>query len=819
VQNIVKFLLIYYNYFIVGDSMMKRLFFVVMLVICSFIPFNVLAETYDGEYSVEYLLKNYNAVTLGHKTYNLPSQVFHKQNILDFNEKGVIKDIYSIDGPVLVNGNYTSFENSYFGNYSSNIKSYISGTKGSNISTSSQLVTDSNYIDFDKLYLQVMNTSQALADNTEYHISDARLEVSKPGIYTINNTAGYYSEKENGSEYYTSSTNSLLIKNYDRNSLYIFNYYNEYINLLPNVKIMENGSANSISLRDYIESGQYTGNIIFNFPYAKFIDIQVFKYRESNKWGLSGNIIAPNAIVFLWCNYRNSQGSPQISYYYGTIISNSIVGDYYYDNYVHERYYIKKANYRLNKKIIDNADKKYVEEINDYNDDWYSRDYSISDLLQNYSLITLNHKAIDSKSKILQYGNTPGSIKMFHIAGPVLISGDLYGKVYENEVDSYFNSGYNSHQKFDRTIFDLESNRVTESFIKGKFYTRVKRLQDNSLNDASLMTIYPWDNMPNENYQYSITKNNIFFTRPVDTVGGYYPINMYENNGYPVENYINFDRLYSNIVAEQKGIDEGTKVKSAEGVAHIKIGGNYVIDNINDINKIVFDNFDDNKKMITVITIKNSGDINFPEINRDSGSYKGIVTNDYFGKERATHLYEQNTFISEDSYYGNIVFNVPNATYIKLKENAPFAGHLIAPNADVETPETHFAGCFIVNSIYGEGNTEAHFYPLTAFDNCDCDDSKVPDNLKTNFNEMRLKKLLGGEKTTIETTAFGDQAQYNKDVEQLNNIINSCPRKTGSSIVQILTNPKTYSTIGIVFGIVLIAFVGLKISKKRKTIN
>ena len=32
--------------------MMKRLFFVVMLVIFSFIPFNILAEAYDGEYSV-----------------------------------------------------------------------------------------------------------------------------------------------------------------------------------------------------------------------------------------------------------------------------------------------------------------------------------------------------------------------------------------------------------------------------------------------------------------------------------------------------------------------------------------------------------------------------------------------------------------------------------------------------------------------------------------------------------------------------------------------------------------------------------------------
>ena len=78
------------------------------------------------------------------------------------------------------------------------------------------------------------------------------------------------------------------------------------------------------------------------------------------------------------------------------------------------------------------------------------------------------------------------------------------------------------------------------------------------------------------------------------------------------------------------------------------------------------------------------------------------------------NILKNKVYISEDSYHGNIIRNVPNATYIKLKENAPFAGHLIAPNADVDTPELHFAGCFIVNSIYGEGNTETHFYSLTA---------------------------------------------------------------------------------------------------------
>ena len=35
-------------------------------------------------------------------------------------------------------------------------------------------------------------------------------------------------------------------------------------------------------------------------------------------------------------------------------------------------------------------------------------------------------------------------------------------------------------------------------------------------------------------------------------------------------------------------------------------------------------------------------------------------------------------------------------------------------NANVESTETQFSGCFIVNSFFAEGASEAHFYPLTA---------------------------------------------------------------------------------------------------------
>ena len=804
---------------------MKKVYLLFLSILSLFLIQNVYAETYDGEYSIEYLLKNYNVVTLGNKKYNLPPEVFFKGNVSSFNEKGIVKDIYSIAGPVLVNGNYTSLENSSFGNLSNNIKSYISGTKGNNITTSSQLVIDPNYIDFNKLYLQVMNTSQALADNTEYHINDAKLEISKPGIYTIHNTAGNYGKKTTDDNYYNISSNNLLIKNYDKNNLYIFNYYDEYVYYLPNVKIMESDSSNAISLRSYIESGQYTGNIIFNFPNAKFIIISVYESNNTAYGGISGNIIAPKSIVFMWTNYSSYDNYIGTSNFYGTIISNSIVGDSY-NGHLNSYYYINKANYRLNKKIIENDDKKYVEEVNDFDDDYYSRDYSLSDLLQNYNLVTLGHKAIDSKSKIIQFGNTPGSIKMFHMTGQVLISGDLYGNVYENEIDSYFNNNYtySTFQKFDRTIFDLESNKVTESYINGNHYTDLKNLRNDIFEKVSLFDINPWDNMTNDNYRYDNRKNHIFVaTQKENGQDVWINDNMYEGYGYPVNDYLNFDRLYNNVVAEQSAIDEGKEVKNGEDkVTHIPIGGNYVIEDINNINEIVFDNFDEEKDKLTILTVKNEGDINFPLISKDTGSYKGIVTNDYYGKEKATHLYEQDTFV-QDSYHGNIVWNIPNATYIKLKENAPFAGHLIAPNADVETPELHFAGCFIVNSIYGEGNTEAHFYPLTSTATYD-----VPeyDNLTSSevqrLNNLRLKRLLGGKGSIIETTVLGDEEEFRKEEAKLNDIIDKeeTETKTNNSIppiIEILQNPLTKRSVLIIGSILTIIGVTIYFTFKKKS--
>ena len=799
-----------------------------------FIPNVVKAETFDGEYSIEYLLKNYSVVTLGQKNTDIIRKiktVLHYRNKDMELNKGDLRNFTNVKGAILVNGDYMSGNSSVFGIEAGNTKSFIKGTKGDNVSTQSQLISDPNYVDFNKMYKQIVIESKQLADNTQYHINDSKVEITQPGIYTVNSMPTHRSTEEynNWSSYwYYNFSNEILIKNYDKNSKYVFNYYNEYVEFLPSIMIMESGSNSVISLVDYIQNGQYNGNVIFNFPNAKTL------FNTGNN--IAGTIIAPNATMILGPNIYWTSDNNTNYYYstvYGNVIANAIAnfyteldgGIYYYVNTIEPTYY------KINKELVEQK-VNYCKEAVDYQDDEYIRDYSISDLLQNYNLVTLGHKSIDTKAKLLQFGNTPGSIKLFHISGPVLIAGDLYSKVYEDEIDDYYtfttDNYSNKLSKFDRINFDLESNKVNESYIAGNILVKTKYTHiskdafgnDNTYIDnvdAPITVIQPWDNMSHDNYWYYGRTNNLN-TKTSNYAFGFAGSGNISNY---FDNYINFDRLYNNVVAEQKGIEEGDKIKASNGVAHIPIGGNYVIDDISDINKIVFDNFEENKDVITIVTIKNSGDINFPEINKDKGYYKGIVTNDYYGKKQATHLYERDTFVTEDGYYGNIIFNVPNATYIKLKENVPFAGHLIAPNADVETEETHFAGCFIVNSIYGEGNTEAHFYPLTAYDNCECSvGDQVSESLQARFNELRLSRLLGGEKSIVETNIVGDQAQYKKDTDQLNQIIDNCPMRKhySSSLSEILKNPPTYGTIGAVLLIIIGLIIGLGIYKKKKAV-
>ncbi len=779
-----------------------KLLFCLIVLVSVFTITGVKAETFDGEYSTEYLLRNYNAVTLG-ATESINIYTYSPPGELNFRER--YNYDHSIDGAVLVNGDFSG--EGRFGEYSDGIKSYISGIKGGDITAPDNLVTDDDYIDFNKLYLNVLNESKQLVKKAKAHIHSANFEISSPGIYTVDNTSVYKKTDElpifndygilNEGDYYY---NTLLIKNYDKNALYVFNYLNEYMmeGTLPTILIMENNSPNVVNLKDYYERGDYTGNIIFNFPNAKEIVIDYISYIDRDEYyypiyiqnfensGFAGSIIAPNAMVKINRNYNDRDYRDDFNYF-GTIIANSIRAYSNNDNIV-----IKKANYSIDEHLIKEKTPSFIEKAEDYDDDYYSRDYSIKDLLSNYSLVSLGKNRLTNNSKFNTLGYNPGAVKMFHITGQALINGDMY---FDNENQ--------------RTAFDLESNEVTESYINGREYLLGE--------DISSVVIQPWDNMKNDRIQYLYQKNSIFSSDSHSDVKNFGRGNL----SALVYDYINFDRLYNNIVSEQSAIDEGTKLKTGEdSTVHIKIGGNYTINDISDVKEIIFDNFEDNKDKLTIITIKNGGPINFPLISKNTDGYKGIVTNDYFGKTEATHFYEEDTFV-QDTYHGNIVWNLPNATYVTLKEGAPFAGHLIAPNADVETEETHFAGCFIVNSMYGEGNTEAHFYPLTV-KACDCEAyNALPTRLKEAANDYYLSKHLGGSASIVETEILGDRNQYNSDISRLDTVLTQCKiaDDTSNSIVDILTNPLTVNNL--ILFVILGSIIGgsIVLIRKRKVKN
>ena len=124
----------------------------------------------------------------------------------------------------------------------------------------------------------------------------------------------------------------------------------------------------------------------------------------------------------------------------------------------------------------------------------------------------------------------------------------------------------------------------------------------------------------------------------------------------------------------------------------------------------------------------------------------------------------------------------------------------------------------IVNSLYAEGGSEAHFYPITANLKCDCNEYKnLDDTMKTRFSEYRLNKLLGGDASTIETNVIEDETQYKKDVATLEYVLSKCPsNNTSNPITNILKNPLTYRSFGLILLVIVISYVGIHVYKDNK---
>lgn len=669
-------------------------------------------DKYDGDYTLEYLLRNYNVVTFGTKErYNY--SIFDNID----KTKGSVTNVFDIGGPVLIRGNYTGSTNlkwdNEFAQKTNCIPSYIKGKIGDKIKAgsiesaelsniyvgSSNKVTNNDgyytvnndtykykypvkvsddYLDFDKLYASVVNEQKSIEEGSKLNLDGfSRFVINKSGFYTIDNV---------------DSALSININNYDTNKLYVITINSESIYSLPNVLLDSRFKTTNKDIVYYgrtEDSLNYSGNIIWNFPNARYVYV--------NMYGL-GHIIAPKADVEL-----------AESHYPGAIIANSISSPS--NKYTAIQFY----PYSLDEKIVSSEGKTLVKEEAEINtNDLYNGNYSIDELLKNYSVVTLGTKAYGSNTKLSTLTDTQGTASIFHIVGQFLINGDLGLNTRDYEPGNY--------SKFSGVRLDfMHTEMYSNSYFKGKLQTRA--YQPNISKYVTSQNLYAGKE---NSIEYLIYGGNLvrssYYTHSLGFGGlANFPRVFYQDKNlyvdhfiYNSDNYIDFKTLYDAIVEQQKRIDDGVKLtKDDNNNVHVKIGGNYVIDNVSDLDQIIFTNYSDNKDKLTVITIKDKGEINLPVVgygSDDSSWAVRVYTNDWHGKTNKTY---DNESLFEENYYGNIVFNIPNATKITLAEKAPFIGHIIAPNTDVETPELHFAGAMIVNSLYTEGNTEAHFYPLT----------------------------------------------------------------------------------------------------------
>jgi hypothetical protein len=91
-------------------------------------------DKYDGDYTIEYLLRNYSVVTLGTK----PRYDYSVMNNSE-TEPGSVTNVFDIGGPVLIRGNYTgnSKYDNEFAQKTNCIPSYIQGKIGTNINLGS----------------------------------------------------------------------------------------------------------------------------------------------------------------------------------------------------------------------------------------------------------------------------------------------------------------------------------------------------------------------------------------------------------------------------------------------------------------------------------------------------------------------------------------------------------------------------------------------------------------------------------------------------------------------------------------------------------
>lgn len=325
----------------------------------------------------------------------------------------------------------------------------------------------------------------------------------------------------------------------------------------------------------------------------------------------------------------------------------------------------------------------------------------IEDLMYKYNIITLGQ---NEPLSVSWYSNEypKGTLtKVAHIVGPILVEGNLGTSDYPAIEHSQHTNGISSY---------IQNLILAQGHAGGSTTNDNTKLYIGISNTLErYCEIYNWGCNEDNMNQYRVNGKE-YYTR-------YETIKDTEDS-----KYINFANLYNDIVNEQAKLAKG---ETKEGVndLYLESGGVYTIENINNVNNIHITDY--NEDDITLININDTMIDNFPKVLIEDNQ---VSTNDYMRD-------------NNESYYGNIVFSLPNARNIHFPSSS-LIGHFVAPKADIFMDNMNFAGSFIVNSFTGSGSTEAHMYPYTL--------SSLPKEETSNSNSNK-KEVKGDTEDNPET--------------------------------------------------------------------
>ena len=396
----------------------------------------------------------------------------------------------------------------------------------------------------------------------------------------------------------------------------------------------------------------------------------------------------------------------------------------------------------------------------------YSGEYTIEYLIGKYNVITLGqNKPIDTSwyNSLLPNGTL---LKFIHIVGPLLVEGNLGTE--ENQSTDHSQRVYGTSSYIQGKIVargHAGGNSENTDNTNPNFYLG----EDNTI--EKYCEIYNWGCNPTNENNYRINGFD-YYTK--------YPTYKDSSNSQ----YLDFSKLYDEIVEEQKNLKSGETIESYNSDIYIKSGGVYTIESVKEVNNIHITNY--NKDELTLITINDADNISkFPRILLDNNE---ISTNDYIYKNG-----------DNEKYYGNIVFSLPNVRHVMMTQ-APFIGHFIAPNADVEMPEMHFAGAFIVNSLRGSGNSEAHMYPYKL--------GELPkeENLESNSNSNEVGNNPSNNTSNINSNeVINDESNDMSNINSSDIVSNDSVSNIDKEVKGAIENPQTIDKISFHLLIILVS--------------